>query len=659
MRLREAASRIAGLATVAVCAACAPGHGTATSRDDSAPADQPDTDPRAVEVGPPDSSETPDPGGEPREVVGPGEGSPSDGDRDALEGREADPWEPTPAATWKEIGLPFPKDFVFKSLWAASGDALYVVGVGPIAFRFDGDRFENLDPPSPPEVLNAAWGAGPLDLHAVGMHGHALRWTGMPGVPGAWTGGPISGAPTLFGVTGTGGDDVFAVGTGGVIVRWDGKTWSRSSVSGRRLLRGLCDDPSSGLWVVGSGGTVLHRQDGVFREGPSPVTADLSACAPGVLAVGAGGIALRAGSGGVQPLGSVAYPDLTSVTSLPDGHAWAVGLDGQVVEFRPDGQVVLTSVANGKDLYAVQATSGVSVWAVGEAGIAVRFNGSIWLPKDTGTTSSLYGFFATGASRGLAVGAGGTALVLDAGAFAPVATGTPSDLFAVCLTSVDEGTVVGAGGTILRWAGGTFQSVPSPTTRDLFAVVRDAAGREWAAGDGVLLRREDDGAWRVALSTPDEDLRAVHALDAGHVFAVGKGGAIYGFDGMNWARLAVQDLPLEGGGTTPFTASLHGVWASAPDDVWAVGESGFVLHSGGGDFEVRRADTDVTLRSVHGTGPRDVFLVGGAGTVFHFDGAALTRETTTTVATLYGVHAAADGSAFAVGDTGTVLRREK
>lgn len=578
---------------------------------------------------------------------------PPDGDADD-DVRPEDRWEPQPAA-WEPIGLPFPKDYVFKGLWAASGDALFVVGVGPMAYRYDGAHFEDLGPPSPPEVLNAAWGAGPLDLHAVGMRGHALRWKGSLG--GGWSGGEIPGAPTLFGVAGAGDDDVFAVGAGGVILRWDGQAWNRSSVSGRRVLRGLCHDPATGLWVVGSAGTVLHREDGAFREWASPVAADLNACAPGVLAVGAKGHALTMGSAGVQSLGSVAYPDLTSVSSLPDGHAWAVGLDGQVVEFGPDGQVWLTSVANGKDLHAVHATSALSVWAVGEAGVAVRYNGTIWLPKQTGLTATLYGFHATGAGQGMAVGAGGAAAVLQAGAFTPVATGTQADLRAVLLSAPDEGTVVGAGGVILRLGGGEFAPVQSPTSRDLFAIASDGDGRLWVAGDGVVLTREDDGAWRVAFSTTEEDLRAVYALDRSHVIAVGKAGAIYGYDGQNWARWNVADIPVEGGKTVPFTASLHGVFASTPDDVWAVGESGSVLRSDGGPFQVFRLDTDVTLRSIHGSRKNSVFIAGGSGTIFRFDGVSFWRETTNTVATLYGVFQAPDGSAFAAGDTGAVLKR--
>lgn len=567
---------------------------------------------------------------------------------------DVDTWKPSSPATWKTIGLPFPQDFVFKGLWAPSSKALFVVGVGPIAYFFDGTQFSDLAPPSPPAVLNAAW-ADLGNLFAVGMHGHALHWK----ADSSWTTHVVPKAPTLYGVSGVAPDAVFAVGSGGAIFRWDGEAWRTSSVSGRRLLRGMCSDPDTGLWVVGSAGTVLHMEDGVFREMASPVVQDLSACAPGVIAVGSGGIAVRAGVGGVQSLGSVAYPDLTAVTSLPGGRAWAVGLDGQVVEFRPDGQVLLSSAASGKDLYAVHATSALSVWAVGEGGVAIRFNGSFWLPKATGVASTLYGFYAIGASRGLAVGAQGTAVLLEDGLFEPLETKTSADLFAVILTPDGEGTIVGAGGLILRYSAGSFEQVASPTRRDLFALVRDASGNLFASGDGVVLSQDQSGTWRVVLSTPEEDLRAVYALDGGHVFAVGKAGAAYRFDGKNWVRLSVRDIPLEGGGTVPFQSALYGVWASGPNDVWAVGERGFVLRSSGGPFEVLTADTDVTLRAVHGRRPKDVFLAGGGGVVLRYDGATLVRESTNTVATLYGIHATADGAAFAVGDAGTVLRREE
>ncbi len=595
----------------------------------------------------------------------PASGDPGDGPADSS-GSER--FEPPPPATWVEIGLPFPKDYVFKGLWALSKEALFVVGAGPIAYRYDGIRFEDLAPPSRPSVLNAAWGYGEglrETLWAVGMNGGVLRYERSPTEPGHWSDASMLDAPTLFGVSGTPGGEVFAVGAKGTIFRWDGQAWSRSSVAGRRVLKGLCEDPAFGLWVVGSGGTVLHQVDGVFREVPSSVTQDLLACAPGVIAVGAGGVALKADAGGVHPLGSVAYPDLTAVTSLPEGRAWAVGLDGQVVEFQPDGKVVLASVANGKDLFAVHATSALSVWAVGEGGVALRYNGFTWLPKDTGVTSDLRGFFATGASQGLAVGVGGVAVVLDAGAFHPVETGTATDLFAVHLSSATEGTVVGAGGTILAWKEGSFQAVASPTRRDLYAVIHDREGRAWAAGDGVVLTRSEDGIWRVVLSTPEEDLRAVYALDSTHVFAVGKAGAIYGYDGKNWSRLSVQDIPVEGGQSVPFTSSLYAVWASAPTAVWAAGEAGFLLRSlvnsktGALEFEVRRLETEATLRAMHGRGHSDVFVAGGGGTVFHLGASGFVRETTHTTATLYGVFATSDGAAFAVGDTGTVLRREE
>lgn len=557
-----------------------------------------------------------------------------------------------PKTAWVEIGLPFPKDFVFKGLWAAGQNAVFVVGAGPIAYFYNGTEFIDLKPPSFTPVLNSVWGTDEKKVIAVGMYGSALWWDAEAQ---AWSDVTAPELPTLFGVSGQREDSIFAVGLGGTILRWDGQTWQRSAISGQRVFRGVCSDPSSGLWVVGSGGTILHLKEGRFVEVPAPVNADLNGCAAGIIA-GSSGYVLKAQDGGVVSLGSVTYSDLFAVTSLPNGRAWAVGKNGQVVELNPDGTVTLYSIAAGKDLYGVHATSDFSVWAVGKNGTAVRYNGTMWILRETGVDKDLYGFYAVGAAEGLAVGQGGTALLLHGGNFAKVETGTERDLFGVIMLSSQEGFAVGEQGTILYWKG-VFEPVQSPTDQDLYSVVSDPSGRLWACGDRVIVVRGEDGVWRVALNTVSEDLFGVYALDEDHAYAVGKGGAVYALESGNWVRIKVPDLVFEDGTTMPFTKALYGVWAYGPQDFVAVGEQGMLVRSTKGGVDIIKLDSDVTLRSVHGTGPKSFFAVGSKGTVYHFDGASYEREPTATVATLFSVFAVKDGPAYAAGDTGVVLMR--
>ncbi|MEO7238223.1 MAG: hypothetical protein ABIZ96_06380 [Gemmatimonadales bacterium] len=85
---------------------------------------------------------------------------------------------------------------------------------------------------------------------------------------------------------------------------------------------------------------------------------------------------------------------------------------------------------------------------------------------------------------------------------------------------------------------------------------------------------------------------------------------------------------------------LSGVWGSAPNDVFAVGEPGDdfrsgIFHFDGGAWSQQAEPADVLLRSIWGSGPSDVFAVGFSpngqvsfdGTIMHYDGASWSHMT--------------------------------
>ncbi len=67
------------------------------------------------------------------------------------------------------------------------------------------------------------------------------------------------------------------------------------------------------------------------------------------------------------------------------------------------------------------------------------------------------------------------------------------------------------------------------------------------------------------------------------------------------------------------TANLLGVWGSSPSDVFAVGESGTILHYDGGQWIKQTSGTTAGLRDVWGTGPTNVYVAGDSG-ILHYDG---------------------------------------
>ena len=66
-----------------------------------------------------------------------------------------------------------------------------------------------------------------------------------------------------------------------------------------------------------------------------------------------------------------------------------------------------------------------------------------------------------------------------------------------------------------------------------------------------------------------------------------------------------------------------GVWASGPNDAWAVGEVGTIRRWNGTEWRDEPSNTTAYLDAVWGSGPDDVYVGGELNTLLHWDGTKL------------------------------------
>ena len=105
----------------------------------------------------------------------------------------------------------------------------------------------------------------------------------------------------------------------------------------------------------------------------------------------------------------------------------------------------------------------------------------------------------------------------------------------------------------------------------------------------------------------EADLNGMFGLDSNNIWAVGEtlhgqiGEALIAhYDGSTWKTVHVDY-------ENPY---LMGVWASAPDDVFAVGDRGTILHYDGNAWTKMDSLTDKQLRDVWGFAHNDVYACG-------------------------------------------------
>jgi hypothetical protein len=234
----------------------------------------------------------------------------------------------------------------------------------------------------------------------------------------------IPGGATLLGVWGANENDVYAVGTNGMILNYDGVQWTVVPSGTTATLTAVSGSSPSDVFAVGLGGTILHFDGFTWAPQTSGTTADLLDVhclgVSHVVAVGTTGAVRRNTGSGWSAESPGTTEHLNGVAGFTGGEFWAAGSNGSIVRHDTTSWLPSTS-SSTSHLYdiggpptTVQFPTPTILYAVGPAGMVLEYGGSSW---DTHACSAmtnqhLYGLWYSGPNF-YVVGTGGTILEID------------------------------------------------------------------------------------------------------------------------------------------------------------------------------------------------------------------------------------------------------
>ncbi|MCB9852610.1 MAG: hypothetical protein H6819_05905 [Phycisphaerales bacterium] len=563
-------------------------------------------------------------------------------------------------------------------------------GPGPAAAQTGVTLWERIDVPSITTFFEDVWAFGGSDgakiAFAVGFDTYAGSGV-LYGYDGtSWLPVFTENMNFIRSIWGISPSDVFVVGDN-IFMHFDGQSWKQFLVSGTNEMRGVWGSGPSNVFAVGRHGTILHYtgpQSDPFDEW-TPMSSgtgeDLSAVSGSgpndVWAVGDAGTLIHYdGSQWTPYVPSLSFPDprdnerLTDVFSASTDNVVAVGDNGVVRRF--DGMDW-----NYEDPNTTAHLLGVTIWdgyhafAVGADGIIRENNGSGWkAPTSPVTSADLSGVEAVGNGQEVfAVGISGVILhrpgYSNAWIVRSLASGDDYD--GIWGSSAGDIWVVGANGRIVHSDGLTwsvrasstdhrFSGIRGTSANDVFATVdqnNDIGGIDFGYGE---IYHYDASSWSEVMSTTDP-MRDVWASAPNDVYAVGLASELRHFDGNTWTKLPIsQDMDLEG------------IWGSAANDIYLVGfnndtNSGVVIHyDGAGWTTMALPSATGRLRCVWGSGPADVFVFGDEASLWNFNGTSwhLLVGPTATLPSEFGgavnaVWGTGPDNVYAVGNDGKML----
>jgi hypothetical protein len=251
------------------------------------------------------------------------------------------------------------------------------------------------------------------------------------------------------------------------------------------FLSGISGVGEDDAWAVGEAGSIWHWDGRRWTDVESPTKRDLTAVwvagPDDAWAVGHGVIINWNGHEwvmGVEP-----SPFLNAISGINSRDIWAVGDGGVAMHY--DGKL-WREVKTGfeMDLYGVAGTGPGNVWAVGDGAI-IKWNEHEWV-MGVEPSPFLNAVWAANAEDVLAVGERGSMLHFDGRRWSEIDSGTEYDLMGVWGSAPDDIWAVGAWGTVLRYDGEEWQVVKSEIERDLNDIWLSKKGAVWAVGDHVI-----------------------------------------------------------------------------------------------------------------------------------------------------------------------------
>jgi len=349
-------------------------------------------------------------------------------------------------ATWTRVGLPLAADL--SGLFVGADGIPWVTGQGGLIGRVASESWQYATQPyvnvdvTAIDLLNnsAGWAVGARPFQPTEG---AVFWHLADEI---WQPQQIDEAPPLFGIDVLAEGEAWAVGQdfqvdkpteAGVVWRYADGAWTLAGYPGVSALFAVQAVGPDDVWAAGQDGTLLHYGGTNWKTVAMPENVHLY------------GLHFRRPENGwmVGERFDVAHdpPRYLAVAFHYDGKSWTE-----------------TPVPIGPPrLLAVHALSDTNVWAVGNLGAILHYDGERWTVVQGQRDYNL----------------------LD-----------------IDFANVDDGWAVGTQGTILRYQHSTWSPANSPTTETLNGVVCRPRGEAWVVGSqGTFLYHPSDMPWSMYL----------------------------------------------------------------------------------------------------------------------------------------------------------------
>ena len=456
--------------------------------------------------------------------------------------------------------------------------------------------------------IKGMWGTASSDIWAVGTGGTVMHWNGA-----AWSQFGIT-TDDLEDVFGFAANDVWAVGKAGHTLHWDGATWTDvPNPSNGNWLRNVWGASGTDIWTSGMN-LMMHW------DGTSWTATSLGSTPTNFYAIwgASSSNAWVASSWGMWHYDGTSWSVFSPSGSATGWSMWGTGADNiwltgyGVWHFDGSNWNAVTSFP-WPSYYYLDRVSGHAandVWISGQEGEVFHYDGTSWTGGVTLATSDHPAIWPAGGNDVWIAGDGGDFNHWDGSAWN--IGGARTNLTAMWGASDDDAWAVGGVGLAFHWDGhawtqfGTgaivsswLEAIWGTSSSDIWAVGLDGLAMHWdgTAWTGVSTGAWCNGVWGSAVTN----------------YWAACGAVVLHYDGTSWSQAASFADGTE--------LNLNAMYGTSSSDVWTVGDRGTIAHYDGATWTLLSQSSSFgSLTGVWGSSPTDVWALSSSSGAYHYDG---------------------------------------
>lgn len=520
-------------------------------------------------------------------------------------------------STWNISSIPSPDDI--NDFAALASDDVWAVGNNGKIWHYNGSSWQ-LNATISGTNWNDIVMVSSTQGWVVGSGGLSAYYNGS-----IWTTFVVDSTADISGVEVLRPDSVWAVGNNGRIWEYDGTSWYLHTNSGGDHLNAITIDSALYMWAVGNNGYIMQGLGNYIDSGSyvSTVIDSSEASSTWDYVTWTENLPTNSQLTVAIRTGETATPDGTWSTWSNEyvlGDSMAIQ-NGRYLQYRISltrGDSVIETptlyditfiynAATIEDLYGTDFVSGNDMWAVGDSGKILQYNGTSWSEfVDTGT-QSWHSISMVDANFGWAVSTNGDVAMYNGTSWLVSAIVDTAPIYGVDALSRTEAYAVGGQGKIWFYNGTYWVSTDTGAQQwNAVSMLDDETG--WAVGSNGEIAQYDEGTWVTNITLSGSSLQSVFTLSENNAWAVGANGEIWHYNGSTWSL---------------HTDTGNQLWRDISfvdaSQGWIVGDMGEIYEWDGSTWDVFSSPTSRDLHGIIAT-TNGGAIVGGVGQILIMPG---------------------------------------